>query len=168
MIRHQSPHVCNDKWARPKKLTEVTIFCSDGSDRSTRLVLDVFSDQKKILCRRCRNPLSFFFVLVHVKGRGGVEELEREDRGGDHDDDDRRRERVFMVVGDGHFLCLSEQEHIRKVYRRCGVCVFLAVMWRRSKKPVPLFLRVPLLFRLYQEILGTKNRAVGDQWDSIP
>jgi hypothetical protein len=71
MIRHQSPHVCNDKWARPKKLTEVTIFCSDGSDRSTRLVLDVFSDQKKILCRRCGNPLSFCFVLVHVTGRGG-------------------------------------------------------------------------------------------------
>jgi hypothetical protein len=68
MIRHQSPHVCNDKWARPKKLTEVTIFCSDGSDRSTRLVLDVFSDQKKILCRRCGNPHSFCFVLVHVKG----------------------------------------------------------------------------------------------------
>jgi hypothetical protein len=28
---------------------------------------------------------------------------------------------------------------------RCGVCVFLAVTWRRSKKPVPLFLRVPLI-----------------------
>jgi hypothetical protein len=40
-----------------------------------------------------------------------VEELEREDRGGDHDDDDPQRERVFIVVGDGHFLCVSEQEH---------------------------------------------------------
>ena len=30
-----------------------------------------------------------------------MEELEREDRGGDHDDDDWQRERVFMVVGDG-------------------------------------------------------------------
>jgi hypothetical protein len=28
---------------------------------------------------------------------------------------------------------------------RCGVCVFLAVTWRRSKKSVPLFLRVPLI-----------------------
>jgi hypothetical protein len=118
MIRHQSPHVCNDKWARPKKLTEVTIFCSDGSDRSTRLVLDVFSNQNKILCRRCGNPLSFCFVLVHVKGRGGWRSLsERIEEGitmmmiGEE-----RRERVFMVVGDGHFLCVSEQEHIRKVY----------------------------------------------------
>ena len=53
-----------------------------------------------------------------------MEELEQEDRGGDHDDDDRRRERVFMVVGDGHFLCVSEQEHIRKVY-----CTIKWVVW---------------------------------------
>jgi hypothetical protein len=58
-----------------------------------------------------------------------VEELEREDRGGDHDDDDRRRERVFMVVGDSHFLCLSEQEHIRKVYRTIVSVVFV-FFWR--------------------------------------
>jgi hypothetical protein len=77
MIRHQSPHVCNEKWARPKKLTEVTIFCSDGSDRSTRLVLDVFFDQKKILCRWCGNPHSFCFFLVHVKGlRSSSERIE--------------------------------------------------------------------------------------------
>ena len=53
-----------------------------------------------------------------------MEELEREDRGGDHDDDDRRRERVFMVVGDGHFLCVSKQEHIRKAY-----CTIKWVVW---------------------------------------
>ena len=77
IIHHQSPHVCNEKWARPKKLTEVTIFCSDGSDRSTRLVLDVFSDQKKILCHRCGNPHSFCFFLVHVKGwRSSSERIE--------------------------------------------------------------------------------------------
>ena len=51
------------------------------------------------------------FVLLRSRPCEGVEELEREDRGGDHDDDDPRRERVFIVVGDGHFLCVSEQEH---------------------------------------------------------
>ena len=173
MIRHQSPHVCNDKWARPKKLMEVTIFCSDGSDRSTRLVLDVFSDQKKILCRRYGNPLSFCFVLIHVKGRGGWRSSsERIEEGITMMTIGEEREFSWLLETDGHFLCVSEQEHIRKVYIsyrcQCGVCVFLAVTWRRSKKPVPLFLRVPLLFRLYQEILGTKNCAVGDQWDSIP
>ena len=38
-----------------------------------------------------------------------MEELKREDRGGDHDDDDRQRERVFMVVGDGRPLLVREQ-----------------------------------------------------------
>jgi hypothetical protein len=37
--------------------------------------------------------------------------------------------RVFMVVGDGHFLCLSEQEHIRKVYRTIVGVVFV-FFWR--------------------------------------
>jgi hypothetical protein len=53
-----------------------------------------------------------------VKGRGGWRSLsERIEEGitmmmiGEE-----QRERVFMVVGDGHFLCVSEQEHIRKVY----------------------------------------------------
>ncbi len=115
MIRHQSPHVYKDKWARPKKLTEVTIFCSDGFDRSSQIVLDVLSYEMKILGRWCGHPLSFCFFFVNVKGRGGW-----------RSSSERIEEGITMMIGEerefswlletSHFLCMSKQENIRKVY----------------------------------------------------
>ena len=65
------------KMGSPQKTHGSDDLLFDGSDRSTRLVLDVFSDQKKILCRRCGNPHSFCFFLVHVKGwRSSSERIE--------------------------------------------------------------------------------------------
>jgi hypothetical protein len=66
MLRHQNPQFCNNKQARLKKITEVTIFCSSRPNRSTRLVLDVLSYQKKISSHWFGHPLSFCFSLIHV------------------------------------------------------------------------------------------------------
>ena len=81
VICHQNPQFCNNERACPKKITEVTIFSSGRPDRSTSLVLDVLSSQKKISDRRFGHPLSFCFALVHEEGRC-LEEQERVERGG--------------------------------------------------------------------------------------
>jgi hypothetical protein len=59
MIHHHNPQFQNDRQARPKKLTEVTFFCSGGPDRSPCLVLDVLSSKEEISGRRFGHPLSF-------------------------------------------------------------------------------------------------------------
>jgi hypothetical protein len=48
LIRHQGPQFCNNKRAGPKKLAEVTIFGSHGTDRPSSLILDVLSYQYEI------------------------------------------------------------------------------------------------------------------------